>query len=98
VSPLPVSFGSDVTITGSGFEAAEGLQVRLFRTDAISYAVGPDQIVAAGNGHFTIEGQVDNPGWCGSGTVGVFEGAASSITPPPSLDQAVATARIGVIC
>jgi hypothetical protein len=98
VSPVAVNLGDNVTIVGSGFEAAEGLQVRLFRTDSISYPVGPDQIVAAGNGRFTIQGQVDNRGWCGSGTVAVFQGSGSAIGPPPSLDEAVVTSRLGVIC
>jgi hypothetical protein len=98
VSPVAVNLGGNVTIVGSGFEAAEGLQVRLFRTHSISYPVGPDQIVAAGDGRFTIQGQVDNPGWCGSGTVAVFQGSGSAIDPPPSLDEAVVTSRLGVIC
>jgi hypothetical protein len=98
VSPVAVNFGDNVTIVGSGFEAADGLQVRLFHGSSISYPVGPDQVVAAGNGRFTIQGPVVNPGWCGSGIVAVFAGSASAIDPPPPLSQAIVTARLGVIC
>ncbi len=96
VSPSSVNLGGDIAIRGSGFPELSGLHIRWFSTSSISYELGRN-VPTDENGNLAAGGPMENPGFCGAGTVAVFTESGSSFEVP-RLSEALATAPAVVRC
>jgi hypothetical protein len=96
VSPSSVNRGGEIVIRGSGFPRLSGLHIRWFATSSISYELGRN-VPADENGVLAAGGPMENPGFCGAGTVAVFTESGSSFEVP-RFSEALATAPAVVRC
>ena len=96
VSPSSVNLGGEMVIRGSGFPPLSGLHIRWFSTSSISYELGRN-VPTDENGELAAGGPMENPGFCGAGTVAVFTESGSSFEVP-RFSEALATAPAVVRC
>jgi len=96
VSPTSMSLGGEMVIRGSGFPPLSGLHIRWFSTSSISYELGRN-VPTDENGELAAGGPMENPGFCGAGTVAVFTESGSSFEVP-RFSEALATAPAVVRC
>lgn len=96
VSPAAVTLGGDIVIRGSGFEPLTGLHIRWFSTASTSNELGRNVPVDE-DGSFAAGGPMENPGFCGAGTVAVFSESGSAYEVP-DFSEALATARAIIRC
>jgi len=85
-----------MVIRGSGFPPLSGLHIRWFSTSSISYELGRN-VPTDENGELAAGGPMENPGFCGAGTVAVFTESGSSFEVP-RFSEALAAAPAVVRC